>query len=104
MVGRFTGRPLDADTALAWGLVNRVVPPGAAEADALALAAEIAANAPLAVRESKGLVYRSTHADDWGDEAWADNDATLARIFASEDAREGPRAFAEKRPPVWRGR
>ena len=53
----FTGRAIDAETALAWGLVNRVVAPAAsAEADALALAAEIAANAPLAVRGMKRIL------------------------------------------------
>jgi enoyl-CoA hydratase/carnithine racemase len=99
-----TGTPISAARGYELGLVNRVAPAGTALEAARAMAATIAANAPLAVRESRGLMMRAAHAEENGDAAWDDNAAVMARIFASEDAREGPRAFAEKRSPEWTGR
>ncbi len=99
-----TGAPITAARAYELGLVNRVAPAGTALEAARAMAATIAANAPLAVRESRGLMLRAVHADEDGDAIWADNGAMMGRIFSSEDAKEGPRAFAEKRSPVWTGR
>jgi enoyl-CoA hydratase/carnithine racemase len=96
-----TGDPVDAGTALALGLVNRVVPAKRLIATTRDLAARICANAPLAVRQTLATAreaYEPTAAQ------WSRNDAAWARIAATEDAREGPLAFAEKRPPRWRGR
>jgi enoyl-CoA hydratase/carnithine racemase len=99
-----TGAPISAARAYELGLVNRVAPAGTALEAARAMAATIAGNAPLAVRESRGLMLRAVHADESGDAVWDDNAAVLGRVFSSEDAKEGPRAFAEKRSPVWTGR
>jgi len=100
-----TGELMTAADALHWGLVNQVVPHAEVLAKAMELAERICANAPVAVRESKGVVYRSLDASLYlTDEAWAISDAAAARNRSSEDAAEGPRAFAEKRSPAWKGR
>jgi crotonobetainyl-CoA hydratase len=100
-----TGDPIDAVTALRWGLVNEVVPAADLLPTALDLARTIAANAPLSVQSSKqvalglrdGVIASET-------EAWEHSNEAMMRVFTSEDAMEGPIAFAEKRPPVWKGR
>jgi enoyl-CoA hydratase len=97
-----TGDPFDAERAAAVGLVNRVVDEGGALAAALELAAAIAANGPLAVAATKQIARSAT---DWTTaEGWHEQEAVMRPVFTSEDAREGALAFAEKRPPVWRGR
>lgn len=99
-----TGRPIDAVTAHRWGLVNRVTSRDELLPTALALAAEIAANAPLSVRSSKRISYGvppGGHPDE--DAFWELNAREYAAVRASDDAREGPRAFAEKRAPRWTG-
>jgi enoyl-CoA hydratase len=97
-----TGEPIDAERAAAVGLVNRLVDEGTALDAAVELAGVIAANGPLAVAATKEIVQS---APDWGpEERWARQDDVVAPVFASEDAREGSTAFAERRPPVWRGR
>jgi enoyl-CoA hydratase len=97
-----TGEPMDAERAAAVGLVNRVVDEGTALDAAVELAGVIAANGPLAVAATKEIV-QSVPA--WGpEEMWARQDQVIAPVFASDDAREGSVAFAERRPPVWRGR
>ncbi|WP_324273101.1 enoyl-CoA hydratase-related protein [Blastococcus brunescens] len=97
-----TGDPMDADRAAAVGLVNRVVDDGAALDAAVELAGVIAANGPLAVAATKEIVQS---APAWPvAEAWARQDEVVRPVFASDDAREGSTAFAERRPPVWRGR
>ncbi|MVU80712.1 crotonase/enoyl-CoA hydratase family protein [Nocardia sp. ET3-3] len=100
-----TGEPIDAATAARWGLVNRVAPADQVVEVALELARKIAANAPLAVHASKRVVHRASNfGSDWSDELWEMNADELRTVFRSEDAKEGPRAFAEKRAPRWQGR
>jgi crotonobetainyl-CoA hydratase len=104
-----TGEPIDAATALAWGLINRVVPGGEVLESAMALAEQIAGNAPLSVQYTKQVMHQAAAAgSDWdpswsGGEVWALNDAVMATVFASADALEGSSAFAQKRAPVWTG-
>ncbi|WP_030328845.1 crotonase/enoyl-CoA hydratase family protein [Streptomyces sp. NRRL B-1381] len=95
-----TGRSYTADEAAAIGLVGRVVPDGTALEEALAVADRVNACGPLAVEAVKASVYEG--ADLAESEALA---AELRRgwpVFATEDAKEGARAFAEKRSPVYR--
>ncbi len=97
-----TGRPVDAARAAAVGLVNDVVDDGGALDAAVELAGVIAANGPLAVAATKEIARSST---DWtAEEGWARQQELIEPVFASEDAREGATAFAERRAPVWRGR
>ena len=97
-----TGDPIDAARAADIGLVNRVVPEGGALEAAVELAERIAANGPLAVMATKQIALSG---GDWPPEqCWDQAAALTAAVFASQDAREGARAFAEKRAPVWRGR
>jgi enoyl-CoA hydratase len=97
-----TGDSFTAEEGLAFGLVNRVTEPGGALACAVALAERIAGNGPLAVAATKTIV---ASARDWrAEEAFAFQGAILGPVFASQDAREGATAFAEKRQPVWQGR
>lgn len=98
----FTGDPVDARRAFALGLVNEVVPAGELLERALAMADRIAANAPIAVRITKELMW--TEMGQHTHEEWMAIRERAAPAFASEDAREGAAAFAERRPPVWRGR
>jgi Enoyl-CoA hydratase/carnithine racemase len=96
-----TGEHFGAEAAHGWGLVNRLTEPGEALAGALALARQITANGPLAVRATKQIV---TGAPDWpAEERWARQEKIMIPIMTSADAREGATAFAQKRPPVWRG-
>ncbi|MEU5979925.1 crotonase/enoyl-CoA hydratase family protein [Streptomyces sp. NPDC047315] len=97
-----TGDLLDAERAHGYGLVNRLAEPGAALDAALELARTIAANGPLAVRVTKQVIAEAATWD--ADEEWARMRALTGPVFASEDAQEGPRAFAEKRAPRWTGR
>jgi enoyl-CoA hydratase len=97
-----TGDPIAAERAFELGLVNRLADPGAAVEQALRLAREIAANAPLALVASKRILQEQC---DWSAaEMWDAQSAISNSVFASQDAREGATAFAEKRSPVWRGR
>ena len=98
-----TGRAVSASQAADLGLVNRVVPDADVVDAAVALAEEIAANAPLAVQASKRLALGITDGAVPAEDAqWAANKAEIIAVFTSKDAQEGPRAFAEKRAPVWR--
>jgi crotonobetainyl-CoA hydratase len=100
-----TGEPMSAEEGARWGLVNKVVGPGQALDAALELAAKIAKNAPLAVQASKRLAYRLTDGEPNGEaRLWDETNSEIGVLFASEDAKEGPRAFAEKREPVWSGK
>jgi enoyl-CoA hydratase len=97
-----TGNHVPAARMAQLGLVNRLVPTGGALDAALGLAAEITANGPLAVRISKKIVAESL---GWpAEDKWARQREVADPISSSEDAREGAVAFAEKRPPVWRGK
>jgi enoyl-CoA hydratase/carnithine racemase len=99
------GRTIDARTALGWGLVNELAPPGELEEAALAMAGELAANAPLSVRGNKRVLRELLRA---GGALAPETEEELIELrracFSSEDFREGVRAFAEKRPARWRGR
>jgi len=97
-----TGDHLPVQRLYEVGLVNRVAEPGRALDEALALAARLVDNAPLALEGSK---YVLEHAADWGlERGWQEQEPVMLRVNQSEDAREGATAFAERRAPVWRGR
>lgn len=97
-----TGDAMDAETALRWGLVNAVSDPGRALEAAVDLAQRVARNAPLAVEATKRLIHRAHPANDsWDPAFWARNDHELSTLLHTDDAREGARAFAERREPRW---
>lgn len=97
-----TGDSFNAKRAYETGVINRVVKKGEALTAAKELAKVIAANGPLAVKASKQIVNDS---QDWSaEEMWVKQAELIAPVFMSEDSREGPRAFAEKRAPVWKGK
>ena len=95
------GDPITAEQGLAWGLVNRVVPRGETLAHALAIADRIARNAPLAVASSKRILRDGAGMQE--SEGWAFQADIWERLRLSKDAKEGPKAFAEKRRPTWTG-
>lgn len=95
-----TGESIDAERAREVGLVNRVVPAGELMDAAKELARQICRNGPLAVRTSKEIAVRGLGLES----GFVIEKALAARVFASDDAREGPRAFAEKRSPEFTGR
>jgi enoyl-CoA hydratase len=90
---------IDAQRAYEVGLVNRVVPAPDVLDCALGLATEIAANSPLAVRNTRRMVREASDLTEA--EAWRRSAELSREVFASPDSIEGARAFAEKRPPVW---
>jgi enoyl-CoA hydratase len=96
-----TADPITADEAASLGLVARLTERGGALDGALALAERIARNAPLSVAASKRLVRATQGCTE--DEFWAMQAPMMGPVFGSNDAKEGPRAFAEKRPPEWTG-
>ncbi len=98
------GRYIDTATALSWGLVNRVAPAAELDTVALELASELAGNAPLAQTGNKRVIAALLDRDGELAEEVEEELIELRRAsFASQDMREGMRAFAEKRPPRWRG-
>jgi enoyl-CoA hydratase len=97
-----TAEAFPAERALQLGLLNEIVDEDELQDRALAWAARINANAPLAVQATKESVLRGLAVDQ--KEAYKIESELAAGIFSSEDAKEGPKAFAEKRPPVWTGR
>ncbi len=99
-----TAQPKSAQEMKQHGYVNSIVEPGQVLEEALRLAALIAENGPLAVKASKEIAWASA-SENWTDEeGWQRQMAIVAPVLGSEDLREGLRAFAEKRPAVWKGR
>ncbi|OBF83858.1 enoyl-CoA hydratase [Mycobacterium sp. 852002-51163_SCH5372311] len=100
-----TGDPLSASDALQWGLINQVVKDGSVLDAALELAARVTVNAPLSVQASKRIAYGVDDGVIADEEAgWERTMREMRSLIRSEDAREGPLAFAEKRQPVWKAR
>jgi enoyl-CoA hydratase len=96
-----TGEHFSAARLAEVGLVNKLVPAGQALSAAIELAGRVALGAPLALAASKAVIVQSA---DWASgEAFARQSEIIGPIFVSKDAREGAAAFAEKRPPSWRG-
>jgi enoyl-CoA hydratase/carnithine racemase len=97
-----TGEELSAERALQYGLINRLVEPGHALEVAVALAEEIASNSPTSTRHSVQAMERILAS---GDElGWSVTDYARSEVFASEDRKEGIKAFFERREPEWKGR
>jgi enoyl-CoA hydratase/carnithine racemase len=96
-----TGRPIDAATALDWGLVNRVVPDDALDAEVDAIVDAIARSSPLTVGIGKEAFYSQIELDEH--RAYDLTKAVMAMNARADDAQEGMCAFLEKRPPEWRG-
>lgn len=97
-----TGRAIGAERAMAMGVINKVTPPADLLAAAEALALEICANAPLAVRESVRIVRAASGFDD--DELRGVAETAQAHLQTTGDYSEGAQAFLEKRPPQWQGK
>jgi enoyl-CoA hydratase/carnithine racemase len=97
-----TGRPIDASRAYELGFVNVLTGPGEALTEAVRLAHEICDNAPVSVQSCLAAVNALVAADDAL--GWEHTEAALSAASSSADAREGVRAFLEKRPPQWTGR
>jgi enoyl-CoA hydratase len=97
-----TGRPIEAGRAYEVGFVNVLTAPGEALGEAMALAQRLCENAPVSVQACLAAVNDIVGADD--ELGWRETHQALTAAVGSEDAREGVRAFLEKRPPVWTGR
>jgi len=95
-----TGKPIDAKRAYNIGLINDVVPSGELMSKAIELAEEICTNGPLAVRTAKEIAVRALELE----KGFVLERTMGERVMNSEDAKEGPRAFMEKRPPEFKGR
>ncbi|HAY07599.1 MAG TPA: crotonase/enoyl-CoA hydratase family protein [Hyphomonas sp.] len=97
-----TGDPLSSQRAYELGMVNKVVPEAQVMDEAMKLAGRITANAPLAVKASRAVALNAAVKTD--DELWKDSGVAFASLVNTEDYKEGPRAFIEKRAPVWKGK
>ena len=96
-----TGQPITANDAKSYGLLSRVTEKGGAVEAALELAESIAENAPLAVAASKALIQAQQGITE--EEFWELQKPHMISVFTSNDAKEGPASFAEKRSPNWTG-
>lgn len=96
-----TGDPITAEKALEYGLVARIADSGKTVDEAIELATRIAKNAPLSVAASKQLIVDSFGRTE--EEFWKHQLPQMKKVFTSDDAKEGPRSFAEKRAPKWTG-
>jgi crotonobetainyl-CoA hydratase len=101
----FTGDPISAAEAAEWGMINDVVPDGTCLVAALALAERLTVNAPLSVQASKRVAYGVDDGVITEEEPkWTRMFEEVKALFRSDDAKEGPLAFAQKRQPVWKAR
>lgn len=96
-----TGKPISAQTAADWGLVNRVVPPDQLEAAALELAGQVASSSPLTLKIGKQAFYEQIGKEQ--DAAYDLMGEVMSKNAMTGDAQEGMSAFLEKRDPTWRG-
>ena len=101
-----TGRRIDAQEAMRWGLVNEVVPAAQLMSRARELAVQLAEGPPLVFAAIKEIIRETAHLpiEQAFEQVTRRKLATVDRLYSSEDQKEGARAFAEKRKPVWRGR
>jgi enoyl-CoA hydratase len=97
-----TGEPIPAQRAFDLGLLSRLVGPGEALDEALRLAGQVTACAPLAVWESRAIVRAAATEND--ETLIARTNEAFGRIMGSDDTREGLEAFIDKRAPNWKGR
>ena len=97
-----TAKPITAEEALRHRLIDRMAEPGTSLDVALELAGLVAVNAPLAVKASKQVLRNATGLTE--NEFWKMQRPHMAAVFSSEDSKEGPAAFAQKRKPEWTGR
>ncbi len=97
-----TGEPITAETAMEVGMLSELTEPGGALEAAIGWAERIAENAPLAVSASKTLVRAAAQGID-EETLWKMQEPLAKKVFSSNDAKEGPAAFAEKRAPNWTG-
>ena len=97
-----TGDPLPAQRAYQLGMVNQVVAASEVMQSAKSLAARVMAAAPIAVQESRGVAIRAFNDDD--ETLWRASSKAFEIVAKTDDFKEGPRAFIEKRAPKWRGR
>ena len=97
-----TGEPITAEAAMEAGMLSELTEQGGALEAAIGWAERIAENAPLAVAASKTLVRAAAQGND-EESLWKMQEPLMAKVFHSNDAKEGPVAFAEKRAPKWTG-
>jgi crotonobetainyl-CoA hydratase len=100
----FGGRRLTAEEAMSWGIVNKVAPSAELMDTARALAAEICLSAPLSVAAVLDIIRTTEDLSIAESYAAMRNNEAYLKAINSEDAMEGPNAFAEKRDPVWKGK